>query len=295
LGDKESEEKFKEVSEAYEVLSDENKRLAYDQGGSAGVGSLYDLIRTHFNQGSPFSGVDFGFSSQRGPEASSPPLLLSVGFFEAINGCEKPLEILYKSPCEDCNGVGGSNLEDCSVCDGKGKRTIARGFFRFSEDCSACFGKGKKVKNQCHSCNGKAFQEKTLPLTIKIPAGIKNDQLLQIKFKDQEIFFQVQIENHPKFRRRGLDVFSREKIDSIQAITGGEIKISTVYGPRKVRLAPGVQFNSQVCFRGLGVKANTEVGNHWVTFEVGVPTDLSEEELETLRILQKARSSKQKG
>ena len=316
-GDKEAEQKFKEVNEAYEVLSDKDKRSRYDQFGHAGVDP-------NFNPGGGFGGFggfggDFGdidlgdiFGSFFGGgtrqqnrnaprKGDSLRASLTITFEEAAFGCEKEINLTRSETCEDCKGTGaapGTTAEVCSQCHGSGQVRVQRGaggmFFTSTVACDKCNGTGKIIHTPCSSCRGSGSVRRQRKLTVKIPAGIDNGQAVSLRGQGGagvnggpagDLIVSVNVRPHPKFRRDGTTVLLEQPVSFLQATLGAELTIDTIDGPVKYTLPEGTQTGTTFRLRGKGVPMvnGRGRGDQYVTIRVTVPANLTEEQREALR------------
>jgi len=277
---KEAEDNFKIVNEAYQVLSDDSKKAIYDQYGKAGLegqgagghggfgGGNMDDIMDMFN--SMFSGSGggggFGGRTRRDPNqkyALDFEIELDLAFNEAIFGCDKEFNIKYKIACDDCGGSGAKNgkMTTCDYCDGQGQIVMKQGFMSFAQECPKCHGEGRSIKDKCDSCNGKGYKEKDDTITIKIPAGVDTGNRLRAqgygnKAKnarrgDLYIIFNVAEDEH--FIRNGNDIYIEVPLFFTQAVLGAKIKIPTLDGEEELNLKVGTKDKEQVIFTGKGV------------------------------------------
>ena len=313
-GDKECEEKFKEVQEAYAVLSDPDKRRQYDQfghaafeGGGAGAG------------GFDFSGMDmgdifgdifgdfFGGGSRRrandGPmKGANIRTSVRISFEEAVFGCEKEIEMVLKDECKTCHGTGakpGTSPETCTKCGGKGKIVYTQqsfiGMVQNVQTCPECNGTGKVVREKCSDCRGTGYIANKKKIQVSIPAGIDNGQSVRIREKGEpgvnggprgDLLVEVVVSRHPNLQRQGTDIYSTAPITFAQAALGGEIRINTVDGDVLYEVKPGTQTDTRIRLKGKGVPflQKKEIrGDHYVTLVVQTPTGLSSEAKELLR------------
>lgn len=317
-GDKEAEQKFKEATNAYAILSDPEKRRQYDQfghaafeNGGAGAGDGFG--------GFDFSGMDmgdifgdifgdlFGGGSRR--RARSGPMKganlrarVNITFEEAVFGCEKELEITLKDTCTTCGGTGakpGTQSVTCSKCNGEGQIVYTQqsmfGMVRNVQTCPECNGSGKVIKDKCTTCRGTGYTSSRKKIQVSIPAGIDDGQSIRIREKGEpgvnggprgDLLVEVAVARHPIFQRQDMNIFSTAPITFAQAALGGEVRISTVDGDIMYEVKPGTQTDTRIRLKGKGVPSlrNKSVrGDHYVTLVVQVPTKLNEEAKEALR------------
>ena len=314
-GDKEAEKKFKEASEAYAVLSDQEKRSQYDQFGHAafdGTGGFgaggFDFTGADFSDifGDLFGGM---FGGGRTRAASNGPMKganirtsVRITFLEAVFGTEKELTLNLKDPCPTCNGTGakpGTSPQMCPKCGGKGQVVFTQqsffGTVRNVQTCPDCSGSGKIIKDKCADCGGTGYITSRKTINVTIPAGIDNGQSVRIREKGEpginggprgDLLVEVIVSPHEIFERQGTDIFSLVKISYPVAALGGSVMIDTVDGRIVYDVKAGTQTGTQIRFRNKGVPSlrNKDLrGNHYVTLVVEVPTRLSREAKEALR------------
>lgn len=314
-GDKEAEQKFKEVNEAYGVLSDPEKRKQYDQFGhaafdpSSGAGTGFSGFGD-FDFGDIFSSF-FGGSSQSGfssSRAQSAPIpgedieqSVVISFEESLFGCKKDISYNRVEACPDCNGSGaapGTSPETCSVCHGTGRVTVQQrtfmGMMQTQSTCQSCRGRGKIVKTPCKNCNGKGYVRITRKLAVTIPAGIENGQRVALRGQGSvgrnggspgDLIIQVSVRPHPIFEREGSSVFCEIPISFTEAALGAEIDVPTPSGKtKKFTIPEGTQPGTSFTLRGEGAPDvyNGRKGNLVFTVTVEVPRSLTPEQKELL-------------
>jgi molecular chaperone DnaJ len=316
-GNAEAEQKFKEASEAYAVLSDPEKRRQYDQFGHAafdggmGGGGGFDFSGTDF--GDIFSdlfGDFFGGGSRRsagrtnnGPaKGANLRASVRIAFEEAVFGCEKEIELTVKETCKTCNGSGakpGTSPETCTRCNGKGQVVYTQqsffGAIRNVQTCPDCNGTGKTIKEKCVDCRGTGYIPMKKRYAVEIPAGIDNGQsILKHGLGEPginggprgDVRVEVMVGRHPIFQRQEFNIYSTVPMPFTVAALGGDIVIDTVHGKVIYEVKPGTQTDTKIRLKGKGVPTlrNKEVcGDHYVTLVVQVPDRLSNEAKDVLR------------
>ena len=320
-GDKEAEAKFKEVGEAYEVLSDDSKRQRYDQFGFAGVDPSYGG-GGNGPYGAGFSGFgdfgDFGDifgeffgggRSSRGRQQNAPRRgenimsHLELTFEEAAFGCEKEVATQRIENCAVCDGSGSSDgvIETCSQCGGRGQVRSVQNFMgmqmQSTTTCPACSGRGKIVKNPCTTCKGKGKVRKTNRVKVKIPAGVDAGQSVRVRGEGSvgtnggvngDLLVEIYIKRHAIFTREDFDVLCEVPITFTQAALGAEIEVPTIDGKVKYEIPEGTQTGKEFVLRDKGIPEvgnPRRRGNHRFTVVVETPTKLTKEQKELLRQL----------
>ena len=290
-GDKEAEAKFKEVNEAYSILSDSEKRARYDQFGHAGVDP---------NGGSTSS-------RRNGPQkGESLRASLTISFEEAAFGCEKEINLNRTEECEACHGSGaepGTTAETCPDCRGTGVVRVQQrtGGFAFSSTapCSRCRGTGKIIHTPCKACGGSGSVKKTKRVTVSIPAGIDDGQAISLRGQGNagknggpagDLIVAVHVKPHPQFHRDGTTVLYEQPVTFYQAVMGAELEIPTIDGKVKYNLPAGTQTGTTFRLRGKGIPElrGRGRGDQYVTVRVQVPTSLNGEQKEALRAFAEA-------
>ncbi len=322
-GDKTAEEKFKELGEAYEVLSDDEKRSRYDQYGHAGVDPNFGA-----GQGGGFGGFGdfgdlgdifgsfFGGGSSRRSNPNAPRrgenvgVRLDLSFEEAAFGCEKEVSVARIENCAACNGSGSADgvVETCSYCRGAGQVRTTQNFMGMSMQstsvCPQCNGRGKIVKTPCNTCRGKGKVRHTQKLKVKVPAGIDMGQMFRVAGQGNvgsnggpngDVMVEVSIRRHPIFQRNGMDVYCEVPISFAQAALGGEIEVPTLDGKVTYDLPEGTQTGKEFSLSDKGIPDVSNPrrrGKHRFTVVVETPTKLTKEQKELLRQLEGTMESK---
>ena len=322
-GNAEAEEKFKEAAEAYEVLSDAEKRQKYDQFGHA----AFDQTAGGYGGGgvSGCDGVDFGggfggfgdifgdffggggSSRRNGPmQGANLKTSVRITFEESVFGTEKELDLTLKEECETCHGTGakpGTSPITCPKCNGSGQVVYTQqsmfGMVRNVQECPECHGTGQIIKEKCSDCSGSGYVKRRKKIRVTIPAGIDNGQSVRIRGKGEpgtnggprgDLLVSVIVSRHPKFQRRDYDIISTEEISFTQAALGATIKIDTIDGPLDYDIKPGTQTDTRVRLskKGIPTIRNKNVrGDHYVTFVVKVPERMNAQR-KALRAFQEA-------
>ncbi len=312
-GDKECEEKFKEASEAYSVLSDADKRAKYDQFGHAAFeqgGGAGGFDFNSFDFGDIFSDLfGFGDGFGRGSRNANGPKVgasvrtaIRITFEEAVFGCEKELELNIKEDCPTCGGSGakpGTSVDNCGKCNGTGQVVFTQqslfGVVRNVRQCPDCRGTGKIIKDKCKDCYGTGYVTNRKKIKVTVPPGIDDGRAIRIKGKGEpgvnggprgDLLVEVHVSDHPIFQRADRDIFSSAPMSYATAALGGEVRISTIDGDVLYEVKPGTQTGTKIRLRGKGVPSlkNKDVrGDHYVTLVVEVPTKLNSQQKELLR------------
>lgn len=309
-----AEEKFKEIGEAYSVLSDKTKRAQYDQFGHAafdnmsggptggfdwGNVDLSDIFSSifgdRFDNMSGFGSFG-GFGGSRGNQKRKGEDLLmriKLDFFEAVNGCKKDIKVNVSETCKECHGDGGFGEETCHTCNGRGfvvaEQASLFGVVRTQKTCPDCRGEGKSYRDKCKSCNGQGRKTIEKTLTVTVPAGIDNGNELRLSGKggagsnggpNGDIYLQFIVEDHKYFERDGADIYLEVPITVTDAVLGCKKEIPTLSGSGYIEIKPGTQNYTKLKLKGKGVKIlNTNnYGDMYVVVNIIIPTKLSREQ-----------------
>lgn len=329
-GDKEAEKNFKEVNEAYEVLSDKEKRARYDQFGHAGVDPNFGAGQAGGGYGGGFGGFgDFGdlgdilgsmfgggFGSGRRANPNAPrrgndaAAAVNLSFEEAAKGCKKTIKVTKIDNCPECSGTGcekGSSAKTCPVCHGSGQvSTVQRtpfGQMQTQHICDNCHGSGKIIDKPCHTCAGKGRIRHTVEKTIDIPAGIDDGQVINLRGGGDagvnggpsgDLRVSVNVRPHPIFERDGYDVYCEIPVTFAQAALGAEITVPTLDGKVKFTIHEGTQPGDEFKLRGKGIQRLNYVGkgDQYVKISVEVPRNLDKTQKEKLREFDAATGDK---
>ena len=324
-GDKEAEEKFKELGEAYEVLSDDDKRARYDQfgfagvdpnygGGAGGYGSGFGGFGDFGDLGDIF-GSFFGGGSRRTNQNAPRPgenvtARLDITFEEAAFGCEKEVTVQRIENCGSCHGSGSADgvIETCSQCRGSGQVRTTQNFMgiqmQSTATCPQCNGRGKIVKTPCNTCRGKGKVRHSQTIRVKVPAGIDAGQTIRVANEgcvgsnggpNGHLMVDINIRKHPIFTRRGMDIFCEVPITFTQAALGDSIEVPTLEGKATYDIPEGTQTGRQFSMGGKGIpQVNNPKrrGNLYFNVVVETPTRLSKEQKDLLLQLDKTLDGK---
>jgi len=321
-GDKEAEEKFKEINEAYEVLSDQEKRNMYDQFGHAGVnqqggfggggfggGGFEDIINEMFGGG--FGGFGGGGRSSRNrpQKGKNIQVNVTISFKEAAFGTKKDIEFYRTEECSTCNGTGaepGTKKHTCDKCGGSGEiRYKQRSLFGESISvaaCDKCNGSGEIYETPCHTCKGHGKVKKSKKIEVNIPAGIYHGAKMNLRGEGDlgskggprgDVYVVVSVMPHEIFKRDGDDVFCEIPITFTQAALGSEIVVPTLEGKISITVAPGTQSGKQYRLKNKGfpVLNGYGKGNQYVRVQVEVPKNLNAKQKELLKDFEKQTSN----
>lgn len=324
-GDKAAETKFKEINEAYETLSHEDKKKMYDQfgttggpgggGGGAGFGGFDFSGFQNGNMGdlgdifsSFFGGSQAGRRARpRDDRGADHEATVDITLEEVVTGVDRTLSFRRNSRCATCEGSGkkeGTDMMSCKECGGTGQVTrTAQSFFgtiRQSAVCDTCGGSGKIPKEPCGTCHGEGRVSEKATVTVRIPPGIDHGQTLRVEGQGDagrrgatsgDLYVHIRVAPDKRFERGGADLASQLTIPAIDAILGAEIDVPTVHGPVKMQVPEGTQPGTQMRLKGKGlpVLSSSKMGDHYVTLNVEIPKKLSRHERKILEEWKAAR------
>jgi molecular chaperone DnaJ len=309
-GDPAAEERFKEATEAYDVLMDPDKRHAYDRFGHAGVDpsmggmgsefastSFSDIFSDVFGDIFGAAGGRAGRSSvQRGADLR---YNLRLSLEQAVSGDDVEITVPVLAPCEECDGSGakpGTSPTTCPDCSGAGQIRVAQGFFSLQQTCPRCRGAGRVITDPCIRCGGSGRQERRKKLSVRIPAGVDNGDRIRLSGEGEagfnggppgDLYVQVDVKEHPIFVRDGRNLFCEMPISFIDAALGGEIEVPTLNGRVKLKIPAETQTGRVFRLRGKGVTPvrGGGVGDLLCKISVETPINLSEDQKRLLREL----------
>ncbi len=317
-----SEERFKEISAAYDVLGDEAKRKEYDEvrrlgaggnifagapgagnsgfGGSFRVDDLGDLIGNIFGRatgrgGRGASGATTStLGPQRGPDLEAS---LHLSFMDAVNGLTTTVNVTSEVACHTCGGNGsapGTAPTTCPVCGGRGVVSDNQGLFSFSQPCQTCGGSGVRIETPCPTCHGAGVEYAAREVKVRIPAGVEDGQRIRVKGRggagrrggpSGNLYVVVHVDRHPVFGRKGKDLTVTAPVTFPEAALGTTITVPTLERPVTLKVLAGTKSGRVLRVRGKGVPASSGAGDLLVTVEVSVPSKLTEPERETVQAL----------
>lgn len=310
-GDKSAEEKFKEINEAYEVLSDPEKRAYYDQYGvapgsqtagaggfGAGTGDIFGDIFEEF----------FGTGRRAGPRAVAGEDLrynLTISFHDAAFGTTAKIRVPRWERCHDCDGSGARSREGinvCTACRGRGQIHTQQGFFSITRTCSRCAGEGKVITDPCPTCKGRKRVERERTLSVKIPAGVETGTTIRLSGEGEfgmhggppgDLYVYLTVEEHPLFRRDGQDIICEVPISFSQAALGAEIEVPTLNGSARLKIPAGTQPGHIFRLKGKGFPflRGTGTGDELVRIMVEVPSKLTSRQKELLQEFERLSDS----
>jgi molecular chaperone DnaJ len=325
-GDKAAEEKFKEVSEAYDVLNDEDKRAAYDRyghaafsggmpgaggGGGGGFHDPFDMFRDIFGGGGGGGIFDQFFGgggggrqrSSNGPQqGSNLRYPLEITLEEAAKGVEREVEVDRLAPCKSCTGSGsasGAGRSVCKTCGGAGQVISSRGFFQIQQTCPSCDGTGESITDPCRTCRGSGRQKEKVRVRLRIPAGIEEGTQLRSSGNGDlgmrggpagDLYVLIRVKAHDVFEREGHDLHCEMPLSFSTAALGGELEVPTLDGAVSVKIPTGTQTGTVMRVRGRGMKVmgREQHGDLYVHVKVAVPSKLTTEQRDKLKAFAEA-------
>lgn len=328
-----AEDTFKRIGEAYEVLSDDNKRAIYDKfgeaglkgdafGGMGGMGGFQaanpmDIFESFFGSGFPgfagMGGMD-GMGGRRERAGENEQYELQIDFLDAVFGCKKELEITHLTGCKTCSSSGvkpGTSPSTCTMCQGTGQLIQAvrtpLGAFQQVTTCNRCEGQGQSFV-ACERCGGDGRERETKRIQLTVPAGIDNGARLRVKGEGNagrrgappgDLIVFIRVKDHPELRRDGIDIHSDIDISYVDAILGSQVKVTTVDGPVELKIPAGTQPGTTLLMAKRGVPrlgaSNQVRGNHNVHVRVSIPKQMSGDERKLVEQLKELQSKTRVG
>ena len=308
-GDKEAEQKFKEASEAYAVLSDKGKRSQYDQfghvegmdqeggfggAGFAGFGDVFGDIFSDFFGGQQTRGGPQGRQARRGSDLQ---YNMEITFDQAANGFSTEVTIPRHETCGTCGGLGAKSAKDidtCSACGGSGQQRIQQGFFSMATTCGRCQGRGRVIREFCQTCNGDGMVRDKHRLKVNIPAGVDTGSRLKLSREGEggqnggppgDLYIAISVQPHPFFYREDNDLYCEVPISLVKATLGTEIVVPTLNGRAELKIPPGTQSGRQFRMKSKGMPRlrGSGRGDQYVRVVVEIPTNLSKRQKELLQ------------
>ena len=325
-GNAAAEERFKEVSAAYDVLGDAEKRKEYDEvrrmvaagvgpGGPGGFGGfggenvtfdfgdlgeegLGDFLGGMFGRGSRRGGRTRGaVGPQRGADLETE---LHIEFEDAVHGVTTPVRFTSDAACSECHGSGarpGTTPQTCPQCHGSGEVVVDQGPFSFAQVCPRCGGRGQIVTDPCPTCRGSGVERRQREVKVRVPAGVDDGQRIRVKGRGAagrnggppgDLYVVTSVRPHPLFGRKGRNLTLAVPVTFAEAALGAQVKVPTLTSPVTVKVAPGTASGTTVRVRGRGIETKQGKGDLLVTFEVAVPTKLDHDEREAVEALARA-------
>ncbi len=321
-GDKKAEERFKEISQAHDVLSDPDKRKAYDRGGMFGgfgqaagggfdpgafTGGFSDILSNLFGGGggAPAGGPGTGSTrarprAQRGRDLETE---VSLSFAQAVNGAQVPLAVPTSAPCPTCHGSGakpGTSPRVCPVCNGRGLESQSQGIFSMSQPCSNCHGSGTVIDDPCPTCQGTGAQRSVKRMRVNIPAGVKDGSRIRLAGKGEpgmgndparpdngpagDLYVITRVSESPVFKRNGDNLEVEVPLTIPEALQGAVIEVPTLNGSKRLRVPAGTKHGTVQRLRGEGPArlGGKGTGDIHYRFVLDVPTSLSQEQSEAV-------------
>jgi molecular chaperone DnaJ len=309
-GNKEAEEKFKDINEAYQILSDEEKKEQFDRygttdpngggfggGGFSGMGGFEDIFDSFFGGGFGGSSRSRRNAPQRGADLE---YTVNLTFNEAVFGVEKEVNIAKNETCETCDGSGakkGTSPKTCDKCGGTGQikyqRSTPLGNFVSTATCDKCGGDGKIIEEKCATCHGRGTVKKNKKISISIPAGVDTGNVLPLRNQGEpganggpngDLYINIRVSDHEKFKRKGFDLNIEEHISFGKAVLGTELKVATIDGDVKYKIPEGTQSGTVFRLKGKGVQRvnGRGRGDQYVKVIVDIPKNLNDKQKQAL-------------
>ncbi len=314
-GNKEAEDKFKEASEAYEVLNDDNKRQIYDQfghrglegSGHSGPSGFEDIFSSFGDIFEDFFGFGGGERGSRVRKGSDLRYDMTIDFMEAAFGTEKTISIPKQDRCDKCEGSGcaeGASPQTCSQCQGSGQFIQNQGFFKVKTTCPYCKGQGSVISDPCHKCRGRGRVEITRKVQVKIPAGVDVGSKLRLNGEGEassssegpsgDLYVVINVKPHKFFQRDNVDVICAIDISFIQASLGDEITIPTLVEDKKLKIPKSTQYGDVFRLRGEGIASlrTGRRGDQIIKVIIKTPTKLNQKQIALLKEFDKLDSNK---
>lgn len=311
-GDKEAEHKFKEATEAYQVLSDEEKRSRYDRfgheglagmnpGGAGGFSSMEDIFSDIFGSSGGFFSDLFGGGGQGGrsgpARGHSLKCEIAIDFKDVLDGCERTIEIARNESCPDCRGSGaraGTSPTTCPSCGGRGVVTQKQGFFTMRVTCPRCHGSGTVIESPCGTCHGSGLKPQKREITVNVPPGVEEGTRMRVAGEGEpgerggprgDLYVYIGVSPHPFLVRDGDDVVCEVPVSFSQAALGAAIEVPTIKGKADINIPPGTQPGQVIRLRGLGFPNvhGYGRGSQLVRVKLVVPKKLTDEQEKLLR------------
>jgi molecular chaperone DnaJ len=296
--DKSSEQKFKEINEAYSVLSDEKKRTEYDQFGKSpyeGSGQWDEGARPDFSKGFEFGGFNDIFSDYLGSGARHATfhghgedmlMAIELSLEEAFTGVTRTINLTREVPCNSCKGTGAENYQICDKCRGTGRIQSSRGFFKMAQGCPACGGTGRKVTSVCKTCRGKGNRMQTDSIKVKIPAGADTGSIVKLKGMGGagegggaagDLRIEVTVRPHHFFTRKENDLYINVPATFGEAALGAKIEVPTIDGSTMMTIPSGTQGGQKFKLSGKGFpsKKTGARGNQYIVVNIAVPKEIN--------------------